>query len=208
VRSRPAERGAHATFAADVERLADRLYGTALRLTRNPEDAEDLVAETVAKAWASLDGLRDRERFDSWILRILNNTFVSDWRSRRARPEVLIESNEDEAAEDTFSFFEQLHQPFLLWWSNPEESAIAEFLRRDVAKALEELEDAYRVVVVFVDVEGYSYAEAAEMLGVPVGTVRSRLHRARAMLQRRLWKHAQDARLVDSGHFDDPHAKE
>jgi RNA polymerase sigma factor (sigma-70 family) len=199
-----ADAGMQDFFAAEVERLADRLYGTALRLTRNPEDAEDLVAETVAKAWARLDDLREPPRFEAWIQRILNNTFVSEWRYRRARPEVLIDSDEEESTDDTFSFFEQLHRPFLLWWSNPEERVIADFLRKDVANALDQLDDAFRVVVVLVDVEGYSYAEAAEMLQVPVGTVRSRLHRARSMLQQRLWQHAKDARLVNQGHAHEP----
>ena len=204
MRSRAGDGGMRALFAAEVERLADRLYGTALRLTRNREDAEDLVAETVAKAWARLDDLRDLQRFDAWIQRILNNTFVSEWRHRRARPEIAVDAAEDEGAEDTFSLFERLHQPFLLWWSNPEESVIADFLRQDVANALDELDDVFRIVVVLVDVEGYSYAEAAEVLKVPVGTVRSRLHRARAVLQRRLWQHARDANLVDHGHVHEP----
>lgn len=204
MQSRQADAATHEFFAAEVERLADRLYGTALRLTRNREDAEDLVAETVAKAWSRLDDLRERQRFEAWIKRILHNTFVSEWRHRRAGPEILIDVDEDESTDDAFSFFEQLHRPFLLWWSNPEERVIADFLRRDVANALDELDDAFRIVVVLIDVEGYSYSEAAEMLKVPVGTVRSRLHRARSMLQRRLWRHAQDAGLLDHGHAHEP----
>lgn len=197
MQSRVADGAINAFFAAEVERLADRLYGTALRLTRNREDAEDLVAETVAKAWARFADLRDAHSFDAWIYRILNNTFVSEWRHRHASPEVAMDVPEDEPRDDTFSLFEQLHRPFLLWWGNPEERVIADFLRNDIAHALDELDDEFRIVVVLVDVEGYSYAEAAEVLGVPGGTVRSRLHRARATLQRRLWRHAQDAKLVD-----------
>jgi RNA polymerase sigma-70 factor (ECF subfamily) len=178
-------------FAAQVERLTDRLYGTALRLTRNPDDAEDLVAETVVKAWARLGELRDAQAFQAWMQRILSNTFVSEWRHRRASPEVTL-CEDDEP----FSLFEQLHQPFLLWWSDPEESLITQVLREDLDRALDALQDAYRVAVVLVDVQGYSYAEAAEVLGVPVGTVRSRLSRARAQLQRALWRHAQEAGLV------------
>jgi RNA polymerase sigma-70 factor (ECF subfamily) len=176
-------------FAAQIERLTDRLYGTALRLTRNADDAEDLVAETVVKAWARLDELRDPQAFQGWIQRILNNTFVSEWRHRRASPEVLVEAPCDDAADEPFSLFEKLHQPFLLWWSDPEESLIAGLLREDLDRALDALPDAYRVAVVLVDVQGYSYPEAAELLGVPVGTVRSQLQRA-------LWRHAQDAGLV------------
>lgn len=184
-------------FSRQVERLADRLYGTALRLTRNGHDAEDLVAETVARAWSKLGELRDPQSFDGWIQRILTNTFVSEWRRRRASPEVAMELEEGPDGEESFSLFEKLHQPFLLWWATPEEEAIARFLREDMERALDELPDAFRIAIVMVDVQGYSYAEAAGLLGVPVGTVRSRLARARAHLQRALWQHAQDAGLFN-----------
>lgn len=186
-------------FALQVEALTDRLYGTALRLTRNPDDAEDLVADTVVKAWARLAELRDPQAFEAWIRRILSNTFVSAWRHRRASPEVALAAPCEDGEEDAFSLFEKLHQPFLLWWGNPEESAIVNLLRADLDRALDALPDAHRVVVVLVDVQGYSYPEAAEVLRVPVGTVRSRLSRARAQLQRALWRHAQEAGLVPGG---------
>lgn len=182
-------------FAAEVERLADRLFGTALRLTRNADDAEELVAETVAKAWAKFAELRDRQCFEAWIQRILANAFLSNWRHRRACPEVALEIETED--DEPFSLFEKLHQPFLLWWTDPAESVVAKLLRDDIERALDALPDAFRIAVVLVDVQGHSYAEAAELLGVPVGTVRSRLARARAALQRALWQHARDAGLVD-----------
>lgn len=192
-------------FAQQVERLTDRLYGAALRLTRNAEDAEDLVAETVAKAWDKLGELRDPQAFEAWIRRILNNSFVSAWRHRRARPEVADSVACEDSAAEPFSLFERLHQPFLLWWGNPEETAITNLLREDIERALDALPDAHRVVVVLVDVEGCSYLEAAETLGVPVGTVRSRLNRARGQLQRALWKHAQEAGLTKGERRDEAH---
>lgn len=185
-------------FAAEVDRLADRLFGTALRLTRNREDAEDLVAETVAKAWAKCSELQDPRCFDAWIQRILANTFVSEWRRRRASPETAVGPDEEQDEEGRpFSLFEKLHQPFLLWWTSPEESVIARLLREDIERALDALPDAFRIAVVLVDVQGHSYPEAAEVLGVPIGTVRSRLARGRAQLQRSLWEHARDAGLLD-----------
>lgn len=193
-------------FALQVERLTDRLYGTALRLTRNAEDAEDLVAETVAKAWAKLAELRDPQAFEAWIRRVLNNTFVSEWRHRRAGPELVDPMPCEDGAEEAFSLFEKLHQPFLLWWGNPEESAITNLLREEIDRALDALPDAYRVVVVLVDVEGYSYPEAAETLGVPVGTVRSRLSRGRGQLQRLLWRQAQEAGLIKGVQPDEAHS--
>jgi RNA polymerase sigma-70 factor (ECF subfamily) len=185
-------------FAANIERLADRLYGTALRLTRTRDDAEDLVAEAVAKAWAKLAELNEPAAFDGWILRILSNTFVSRWRHRRASPEVAIDLPEDEE-DEPFSLFEKLHQPFLLWWSSPEEETIAKLLGEDLDRALASLPDAFRVAIVLVEVQGYSYAEAARLLGIPVGTVRSRLSRARSLLQRALWHHAVEAGLIGGG---------
>jgi RNA polymerase sigma-70 factor (ECF subfamily) len=190
-------------FAQQVERLTDRLYGTALRLTRNAEDAEDLVADTVVKAWAKLGELRDPQAFEAWIRRILNNSFVSAWRHRRASPEVADSMACEDDPDESFSLFEKLHQPFLLWWGNPEETAITNLLREDIERALDALPDAHRVVVVLVDVEGCSYPEAAETLGVPVGTVRSRLNRARGQLQRALWKHAQEAGFTKGEGGDD-----
>lgn len=192
-------------FAQQVERLTDRLYGAALRLTRNAEDAEDLVAETVARAWGKLGELRDPQAFEAWIRRILNNSFVSAWRHRRASPEVADSVACEDSAAESFSLFERLHQPFLLWWGNPEETAITNLLREDIERALDALPDAHRVVVVLVDVEGCSYLEAAETLAVPVGTVRSRLNRARGQLQRALWKHAQEAGLTKGERRDEAH---
>jgi RNA polymerase sigma-70 factor (ECF subfamily) len=181
-----------AFFRTEVERLMDRLYGTALRLTRNSADAEDLVSEAVTKAWANFADLADRKAFPKWLFRVLTNTFVSD--RRRARPEVS-ESQIDTDSGETFSIFEKLHQPFLLWWSNPEQELINKLLREDLEKALDQLAEEYRTVMVLVEIDGQSYAEAAEMLGIPVGTVRSRLSRARSTLQRALWKQAQAAGL-------------
>lgn len=170
----------------------DRLYGTALRLTRNPADAEDLVAETVMKAWAHLDQLADRQCFHKWLLRILANTFVSDHRHLRPESAVGIEIDAEDCS---FSLFEKMHQPFLLWWGNPEQELINKMLRKDIEAAIDGIPTAFRAVLVLVEVNGQSYAEAAEALGLPIGTVRSRLSRARCMLQRALWGQAQDAGL-------------
>ncbi|MBD5803920.1 ECF RNA polymerase sigma factor SigR [Azoarcus sp. Aa7] len=183
-------------FTLRVEELADRLYGVALRFTRNRAAAEDLVSETVVKAWAHLPQLEDRTCFEKWIFRILANTFFSQCRHER---EETLAAEEDE---DGFSLFDRLHQPFLLWWGNPEQELIHKLLCEDLDRALGALPDCYRAVVVSVDLLGHSYAEVAEMLGVPVGTVRSRLNRARSQLQRALWHQAQAAGLV-SGSRDE-----
>jgi RNA polymerase sigma-70 factor (ECF subfamily) len=192
----------HRFFEAEVLRLMDRLYGTALRLTRDATDAEDLVAETVATAWAKLQDLRDPQRFEAWIIRILTNTFVSEWRRRRSRAEVEVAAEVESGDDDDgtgFSLFEKCHQPFLLWWGTPEHEFLNRVLREDLEKALDSLPEAFRIVVVLVEVQGWSYAEVADHLEVPVGTVRSRLNRGRGLLQRELWVHAQEAGLVPRG---------
>ena len=134
-------------FRAEIERLMDRLYGTALRLTRNRADAEDLVAEAVTKAWAHLSELADRRCFQKWLLRILANTFVSD--RRRARPEVHIELDDC-----PFSLFEKMHQPFLLWWSNPELELLNKLLRQDIEAAIDAIPAEFRAVLVLVELNG------------------------------------------------------
>lgn len=176
-------------FEAEIETLIPKLFATAVRLTRDPVDAEDLVEDAIVRAWSSLDSLQDPDALDAWLHRILTNTFISQRRSEQARPgtEPYVEEPTDEGG---FSLFERLHQPFLLWQSNPEQDFLNRLLRDDLARAIDDLPDAYRIAVVLVDVQGFSYRSAAETLEVPIGTVRSRLARGREQLQRSLWRQA------------------
>ena len=186
-------------FEAKVLAILGPLHGVARRLTDNEADADDLVAESVTRAWRARGSLADAEAFRAWMFRILNNTFISERRKTLARPreELLVdESGENESA---FSIFERLHQPFLLWFANPEQEFLDKLLREDLDRALAALPEHYRVVVVLADVEGLKYGEVAEILEVPIGTVRSRLARARSALQRMLWDVARDHGLQTSG---------
>ena len=182
-------------FAAQVDRLLDRLYGSALQLTREKNAAEELVAESLLRAWAGFDGLRDREKFDGWMFTILTNTFISERRRRRPVTTSEVEVENIDGAKE-FSLFRQLHQPFLLWWGTPEQSFLNKLLREDIERALDALPEAYRTAIVLVEIQGRSYAEAARLLAVPVGTVRSRLSRGRSLLQRALWDYAAESGLV------------
>jgi RNA polymerase sigma-70 factor (ECF subfamily) len=177
-------------FETQVLAILGPLHGVARRLTKNEADAEDLVAESVTRAWRARASLADAGAFRAWMFRILNNTFISERRKTLARPreELLV----DEPGEEGFSIFERLHQPFLLWFANPEQEFLDKLLREDLDRALAALPEHYRVVVVLADVEGLKYSEIAEALDVPVGTVRSRLARARCALQRTLWNVARD----------------
>jgi len=182
----------------EISLILDRLYATALRLTRNPADAEDLVADTVVKVLANVQTLQDRSCFHGWVFRILYNTFNSNCRARSARPEdsfsALNASDGDEF--EPFRLFDKLHQPFLLWWGNQEQQFLDQLEIEDLCKAVDALPDNYRTVVVLADIEGFSYQEIADTLEIPVGTVRSRLARARSNLQEALWDYAQDAGLA------------
>jgi len=184
-------------FSQHIESHLDQLYGAAVRLTRNPHDAQDLVAETVTRAWASIESLQDPNRLVPWMLRIMTNHFISERRKRVHRTphdEYIEEPDGDEAP---FSIFERLHQPILLWWGNPEQQFLDQLLKEDIESALDTLPESFRLVVVLADMEGLSYQEIAEALDVPIGTVRSRLARARSQLQKSLWTHALDKGLVD-----------
>lgn len=173
-------------FGETVLALLPDMHATALRFTRNAADAEDLVAETVARGWAHLPSLNDRAHFRGWIFRILTNVWISECRARRSRPEPEPLPDED----DGFSLFNQLHRPFLLWWGNPEQDFLNGVLREDLERAVDALPEEYRAAVILADVHGFSYKEMSEALDIPVGTVRSRLARGRSRLQRALWEHA------------------
>ena len=179
-------------FGKHVLALVGSLHGVARRLTGNDTDAEDLVAESVARAWKALDSLESDAAFRAWIFRILHNTFVSERRRANARPQCDPIDGEDlDEAEPVFSIFEQMHQPFLLWFSNPEQEFLDRLLREDLERALATLPEHHRVVVILADLEEFNYREIADTLGVPLGTVRSRLARARGTLQKLLWQQAQ-----------------
>jgi RNA polymerase sigma-70 factor (ECF subfamily) len=184
-----------AWFTSALHALLPELYGTARRLMRNTTDAEDLVAEAVARAWHARESLIDHGAFRPWMYRILTNTFTSWYRSARLRPtEELLAPDDD--AERGFSLFERLHQPFLLWWGTPEQEFLNKLLRDDLERAIDALPENYRLVVVLADVQGLAYQAIADGVQIPIGTVRSRLARGRALLQKALWQHGIDAGLV------------
>lgn len=192
------EQDAKAWFTRSVEACTDSLYGLALRLTRNGADAEDLVAETVARAWTALDTLQERDRIRPWLLRILHNRYVSDYRRRSARPLELglDDLGLDGTQDDITDFLTAQPDDFLNWWGNPERTFANKLMGEDIVAALERLPETFRSAVVLVTVEGLSYDEAAEVLGVPAGTIRSRMKRGRTLLQKALWQHALEAGLI------------
>jgi len=188
-----------AFFADGVSRLMDRLYGAAMRFTRNADDAEDLVAATLEKAWHRLDTLDDRQYFDAWIMRILSNTYISQWRRNRTHSEIFDDEACTHDLDDRDSLYAKLHQPFLLWWGTPEKAFLDNLVSENIEQALGKLPDAYREVVIMVELLGFKYEEVAQQIEVPIGTVRSRLNRARRLLQDALWQTAREAGIVERG---------
>ena len=185
-------------FSQRVEAQLDAMYGVALRLTRNATDAEDLVSEAVAKAWYSIDSLDDWERFRAWIFRIMRNHFISGYRKTSGHPEfVRLEARGDEPDDGDLAplLFAQ-SDDFLQWWADPEKEAIDRLLGEEIMAAVEALPEAFRVTILLINVDGLGYDEAADVLGVPPGTVRSRMKRGRTLLQKALWEQAQDVGLA------------
>jgi RNA polymerase sigma-70 factor (ECF subfamily) len=167
-------------FEELVRRHATRIYRFAYRLTGNHEDAEDLVQEAMLEAYAAFNSFRPGTFFDRWILRILRNTYID---GARTRPKVTIQSLDCPSPE---------HRPpaaarDAVDWSNaPEVRLLAATLAEPIQDALLALPVDFRTVVVLTDIEGLTYDEVSRIVGCPVGTVRSRLHRGRALLKDRL----------------------
>jgi len=152
----------------------DALHGAAVRMTRHRQDAEDLVQETCLRAYRFLGQLDDERRCRAWLFRILTNTFINLYRKAQRTPEmVVLEEGEAEAR------------------PSAEEGSLEAALDDDLKAALDTLPDDYRVAVLMADVEAFSYDEIAEILGCPVGTVRSRIHRGRNLLRTHLLRAAE-----------------
>ncbi len=176
---------------ACVEHL-DALYAAALRMTRNGSSAEELVQDTYVRAFRFAESFEWGTNLKAWLFRILTNTFINNYRHRTHERKYV----ERAASEPIYD--EVLDTEARAFASDPEKHAFNTFLRTELERAIDELPDDFRQVVVLADLQGFSYKEVAEILGCPIGTVMSRLHRARRMLQRELIDFAVDAGLKPS----------
>ena len=173
-----------ARFEADALPYLDQLYGAALRMTRNRADAEDLVQDTYAKAFGSFHQYRPGTNLKAWLYRILTNTFINSYRKKQREP---LQSDAD-AVEDW-----QLHRAAShdsVGLPSAENLALDQLPDAEIKAALGELSEDRRLAVYLADVEGFSYKEIAEIMGTPIGTVMSRLHRGRRQLRDLLASHA------------------
>ncbi len=180
-------------FTHDAMQHAPQLFSTAMRMTRNRSDAEDLVQETFIKSWRSFATYQQGTNLRAWLFRIMTNTYINKYNAQQRKPT----ETELDDVEELFLYKRlgavdqsQLSQ-------SAEDQMLSLFTDDEVKKALEELPDQFRIPVLMSDVEGFSYKEIAEILEIPLGTVMSRLHRGRKSMQKMLYEYAKERGLIN-----------
>jgi RNA polymerase sigma-70 factor (ECF subfamily) len=187
----PDERDAR--FEAEALQYLDQLYAAALRMTRNPADAEDVVQETYAKAYASFHQFTPGTNLKAWLYRILTNTYINSYRKKQREPQI----SDGENIEDWQLARAELHTSSGL--KSAEMVALENLPDADIKEALQQLPPDFRLAVYLADVEGFAYKEIAEIMGTPIGTVMSRLNRGRNQLRNLLADYARERGLKREG---------
>jgi RNA polymerase sigma-70 factor, ECF subfamily len=181
-------------FVRDALPYLDQMYSAALRYTRNPADAEDLVQETFARAYDKFHQFRPGTNLKAWLYRILTNSYINRYRKQQRRPE---EVSAD--ADPEFSLYDRIAESTT---ASTEQQVLEQLTDAEVRQAMSDLPEQFRIAVYLADVEGFSYAEISEIMDTPIGTVMSRLHRGRSRLQKALYTYARDRGLIDTADSD------
>jgi RNA polymerase sigma-70 factor (ECF subfamily) len=176
-------------FEREALPLMPALYQAALRMTRNPSEAEDLVQEAYLRAYRGFRGFEAGTNLKAWMYRILTNTYINSYRKKQREPQTV-------SADDTEEWYLYDRLGPEAMEPSAEASALEQMPDEDVRAALDSLPEGFRMAVWLADVEGFSYREIAEILDVPIGTVMSRLHRGRRALERALWNTVRERGLV------------
>ena len=179
-------------FTADAMQYAPQLFSTALRMTRNRSDAEDLVQETYIKGWRSFRTFQEGTNLRAWLFRIMTNTYINKYNAQKRKgTEVELDDVEELFLYKRLGSIDQSQLS-----SSAEDQMLELFTDDEVKNALEELPEDFRIPVLLSDVDGFSYKEISEMLEIPIGTVMSRLHRGRKAMQKMLYEYARDRGLI------------
>ncbi|MBJ7368067.1 MAG: sigma-70 family RNA polymerase sigma factor [Ilumatobacteraceae bacterium] len=179
-------------FSTDAMQYAPQLFSTALRMTRNRLDAEDLVQETYIKGWRSFHTFQEGTNLRAWLFRIMTNTYINKYNAQKRKgTEVELDDVEELFLYKRLGSIDQSQLS-----SSAEDQMLDLFTDDEVKNALESLPDDFRMPVLLSDVDGFSYKEIAEMLEIPIGTVMSRLHRGRKAMQKMLYEYARDRGLI------------
>jgi len=189
----PSDRRQEEQFEQAAMPYLDALYNTAYRMTRNAQDAEDLVQETYLKAYRSYDRFEAGTNLKAWLFKILKNSFINEYRRRQHIPPQSDFSEIEDSFESQVSDEVTRHMP------NPEQDLLEDVLDEDVQRAIDGLPVDYRMVVVLADLEGFSYKEISDILEIPVGTVMSRLYRGRRLLERTMLEYAREHGYLRQG---------
>ncbi len=180
-----------ATFAEEAMPLMDQLYSAALRMTRNPADAEDLVQETYLKAYRGYERFQEGTNLKAWMYRILTNSYINRYRAKQRRPDETDISD----VEDMY-LYRRLGGEHSDVGTSAEEAFLSSVTDSTVKAAIEALPENFRIAVLLADVEGFAYKEIAEILDIPIGTVMSRIHRGRKALEKQLHEFAGERNLL------------
>ena len=179
-------------FTSDAMQYAPQLFSTALRMTRNRSDAEDLVQETYIKGWRSFHTFQEGTNLRAWLFRIMTNTYINKYNAKKRKgTEVELDDVEELFLYKRLGSIDQSQLS-----SSAEDQMLDLFTDDEVKNALESLPEDFRIPVLLSDVDGFAYKEIAEMLEIPIGTVMSRLHRGRKAMQKMLYEYAHDRGLI------------